>query len=180
MTDESLKLMCNALMTNTHLKALDLANNQFTAQGAMFLAEVLRVNSTLVQLNLSNNNLTEMGGKALAQALKQNHTMTYLNVEVMLMFAWFGKERAPGTAVKGRSEMQRRMQKNVSQDSNSETLASLCSEGEHAHPRSMQQTPVNRLGKQSGSRRGRFWKAALGCKDWLGTVRAVRNNWQNA
>jgi Ran GTPase-activating protein (RanGAP) involved in mRNA processing and transport len=79
--DQSMELLCEALVTNTHLRSLNLSNNQITDVGACALATVLQHNATLTTLNLSNNEITDMGGQRIARALLQNGSVTLVSID---------------------------------------------------------------------------------------------------
>ena len=79
--DEAVHILCSLLVGNTHLTAIDLANNQITDVGAAIIADMLRLNSTLGAIYLENNHISRPGADALFQALKTNHTLHTLSLE---------------------------------------------------------------------------------------------------
>ncbi|XP_008066881.1 T-complex-associated testis-expressed protein 1 [Carlito syrichta] len=68
------------LLSHSHLRVLNLANNQVRAPGAQSLAHALAQNTSLISLNLRLNCIEDEGGQALAHALQTNRCLTTLHL----------------------------------------------------------------------------------------------------
>ncbi|CAF1259758.1 unnamed protein product [Rotaria sp. Silwood1] len=78
--DEDIKIIADALITNTTLIKLNLSQCQIDDQGAQYLADVLKQNKTLISLYLHKNQISNYGVRFLADALIQNKTLTTLDL----------------------------------------------------------------------------------------------------
>ncbi|CAF1490717.1 unnamed protein product [Didymodactylos carnosus] len=81
LSDADVKLLANALKTNTHCKVLDLHQNKLTSVEAQFIADMLKVNTTLTSLWLSCNRLGDDGTRTLCEVLRrQNNMLEHLSL----------------------------------------------------------------------------------------------------
>ncbi len=78
--DEDIKILSEALKTNTSLQSLELSMNDITDDGALHLANALKTHKTLKVLNLSDNKITDIGAQHLANALEVNISLQTLNM----------------------------------------------------------------------------------------------------
>lgn len=74
------QMFANMLLTDTHIKELDLSFNSVEAAGATALAESLLFNTTLKTLNLRQNKIGMIGGQSFADVLIRNRTLEILVV----------------------------------------------------------------------------------------------------
>lgn len=79
-TVEVLEDVAKALLTNTNLKHVQLANTQMTDKTAKLFADVLNKNKTLETLNLESNFLTGVGIMAIMNVLETNTTLQALRL----------------------------------------------------------------------------------------------------
>ncbi|KAJ1547687.1 hypothetical protein HK096_001178 [Nowakowskiella sp. JEL0078] len=70
----------DALVTNNHLKILDLSFSGIETNGCSFLAKSLKVNKTVQILNLSHNNIDSDGANCLGDMLANNTGLRILNL----------------------------------------------------------------------------------------------------
>ncbi|WP_454781736.1 hypothetical protein [Legionella sp. WA2022007384] len=73
LTGADIKMLLEALVSNTHLVRLNLANNLFGDEGAYLLAKALRVS----ELNVSHNHISDNGIKAFIE----NNDLDAINVQ---------------------------------------------------------------------------------------------------
>eukprot|EP00731_Ephydatia_muelleri_P029053 Em0020g697a len=73
-TSENLDQLIEALVTNTHISKLQLANTRLKDSHALALAQLLTTNTTMLSLNLESNRIGREGIKALSKALASNNT----------------------------------------------------------------------------------------------------------
>lgn len=79
--DTSLQLLCLALLSNTTVTRLDLSNNQITARGVEFLADLLQTNTTIQHVNLAGNRVNDDGARMLTKCLETNNTVNIVELE---------------------------------------------------------------------------------------------------
>jgi len=72
--------LAEALMYNTRVKTVNLANRMIGDGGTRMFCNMLKKNRTLQSLNLKSNNITDEGAFVIADMLQKNKTLTYLNV----------------------------------------------------------------------------------------------------
>ncbi|PKU41738.1 leucine-rich repeat-containing protein 74 [Limosa lapponica baueri] len=89
---KGVKAIAIALVSNTTVTHLELADNCILAEGAMCIVEMLRENSCLQKLNISNNHLDTAGAEAIASLLLNNTSYLYA---LQLSGNNFGEEAAP-------------------------------------------------------------------------------------
>jgi Ran GTPase-activating protein (RanGAP) involved in mRNA processing and transport len=81
--DSALELLAQSLQKNTSLKALELANCNFTVAGVRALFETLmRGRCNVQEVNIANNNLGEDSVQFIVAALQANPKLTIINVDV--------------------------------------------------------------------------------------------------
>eukprot|EP01103_Thecamoeba_quadrilineata_P001060 TRINITY_DN10939_c0_g1_i1.p1 TRINITY_DN10939_c0_g1~~TRINITY_DN10939_c0_g1_i1.p1 ORF type:complete len:194 (-),score=60.98 TRINITY_DN10939_c0_g1_i1:58-615(-) len=97
--------IAKALVNNTHLLDLQLANSKVNTEAAKELANALRVNKSLSVLNLETNDITGEGILALVEALKENDTLTELKLTNQLKIIPSDVERALGPALEGNTSL---------------------------------------------------------------------------
>ncbi|KAF9910217.1 hypothetical protein BX616_010922, partial [Lobosporangium transversale] len=78
--NEGALALSEALKSNTNLTTLNLSSNSMGKEGAFALSEALMTNTTLTILHLSSNAIGEEGAHSLSEALKTNVTLTFLNL----------------------------------------------------------------------------------------------------
>eukprot|EP00760_Papus_ankaliazontas_P040124 PhM_4_TR9944/c0_g1_i1/m.51531 len=83
-TDAHVDQICDALATNTHLRVLDLQNNDVTNTGAARIAEALKSTTTLREVNLENNHVGEDGVRVILSVLRENDSLTSCRVDASL------------------------------------------------------------------------------------------------
>ncbi|CAH3038932.1 unnamed protein product [Pocillopora meandrina] len=72
--------MAKMLTENPYITELDVSQNDLRTQGAYAMSEMLRENSELLELNLSNNGFQEKDAEPIVEAMKQNYTLKSLNL----------------------------------------------------------------------------------------------------
>ncbi|KAM9294563.1 tropomodulin-4 [Gastrophryne carolinensis] len=77
----TLKEICEAMKSNTHIKKLSLVATRSNDPVAYALAEMLKENKTLEVLNIESNFISSAGMLAVIQAMKNNSTLTELKVD---------------------------------------------------------------------------------------------------
>ncbi|NWU92922.1 TMOD4 protein, partial [Upupa epops] len=77
----TLKAICEAMKTNTHVKRLSLVATRSNDTVANEVAEMLKENKTLESLNLESNFITSSGMVAIVRALYHNSTLHELRVD---------------------------------------------------------------------------------------------------
>ncbi|XP_056400936.1 tropomodulin-4 [Hyla sarda] len=77
----TLKEVCEALKTNTHVKKLSLVATRSNDPVAYAVAEMIKENKTLETLNIESNFISSAGMLAVIQAMKNNSTLTDLKVD---------------------------------------------------------------------------------------------------
>jgi len=76
-----MSLICDALATDTKVKALWLKRNPILATGVVHIARMLTTNQYLQTLDLLNTGLLDEGCEILFNALTSNHTLKHLYVD---------------------------------------------------------------------------------------------------
>lgn len=76
--DDGVKLLVQALYSNTNLQCLGLADNRIGDSGAAAVANLLLHTSTLVSIILSGNDIHDDGGSKVVAALSQNTSLQKL------------------------------------------------------------------------------------------------------
>lgn len=74
-----LKLICWALLNNTHLTELNMPGNNTRDEGEKALANMLKVNKSILRLDLSNNHIC---GEWLAEGIKVNTSVLDINLRL--------------------------------------------------------------------------------------------------
>lgn len=77
----TLKEICEALKTNTHVKKLSLVATRSNDPVAYAVAEMLKENKTLESLNIESNFISSAGMLSVIQAMKKNSTLAELKVD---------------------------------------------------------------------------------------------------
>ncbi|NWI56136.1 TMOD4 protein, partial [Calyptomena viridis] len=77
----TLRDICEAMKTNTHVKRLSLVATRSNDLVANALAEMLKENKTLESLNIESNFITSSGMLSIIQALHHNSTLAELRVD---------------------------------------------------------------------------------------------------
>ncbi|KAJ1080594.1 hypothetical protein NDU88_000789 [Pleurodeles waltl] len=77
----TLKDICEAMKTNTHVKKLSLVATRSNDPVAKAVAEMLKENKTLQSLNIESNFITSAGMMAVIKAMKDNRTLLELKVD---------------------------------------------------------------------------------------------------
>jgi Ran GTPase-activating protein (RanGAP) involved in mRNA processing and transport len=78
---ECISFICDALATDTKVKALWLKRNPILASGVIHIARMLTTNYYLQTLDLLNTGLLDEGCKILFNALKTNHSLKHLYID---------------------------------------------------------------------------------------------------
>ncbi|KAH9578142.1 Leucine-rich repeat [Trypanosoma melophagium] len=78
--NNSVRLLCQALLLNRTVLSLDLSKNVIGDTGVVFISEMLMTNATLTRLNLSENSITGRGARRLCDALRTNTSLEELNL----------------------------------------------------------------------------------------------------
>jgi Ran GTPase-activating protein (RanGAP) involved in mRNA processing and transport len=84
-TDESARVLCQALRVNNRVVSVDLSFNSIGDAGAVHFAALLEVNQSMETLNLSQCAISDRGGQLIAQALYGNCTLTELDLSSNLI-----------------------------------------------------------------------------------------------
>lgn len=79
-TDESARVLCQALLSNSFVVSVDLSFNSIGDSGATHFARLLEHNHSIEVLNLSQCAITDRGGVLLAEALYANTSLTELDL----------------------------------------------------------------------------------------------------
>lgn len=79
LTDSSLRLICQAMASNTRVTRMNLANNNVTDIGAGYLAQLLASNRSIKEVILCSNAVCTNGLLALCSALETNDTLCSLD-----------------------------------------------------------------------------------------------------
>ncbi|NXI69308.1 TMOD4 protein, partial [Anseranas semipalmata] len=77
----TLKAICEAMKTNTHVKKLSLVATRSNDPVASAVAEMLMENKTLQSLNIESNFITSTGMMSIIKAMYQNSTLSELKVD---------------------------------------------------------------------------------------------------
>nr|AAF01275.1 Sk-tropomodulin [Gallus gallus] len=77
----TLKAICEAMKTNTHVKKLSLVATRSNDPVATAVAEMLAENKTLQSLNIESNFITSAGMMSVIKAMYQNSTLSELKVD---------------------------------------------------------------------------------------------------
>ncbi|OXB72325.1 UNVERIFIED_CONTAM: hypothetical protein H355_015624 [Colinus virginianus] len=77
----TLKAICEAMKTNTHVKKLSLVATRSNDPVATAVAEMLAENKTLQSLNIESNFITSAGMMSIIKAMYQNSTLSELKVD---------------------------------------------------------------------------------------------------
>ncbi|XP_027300441.2 tropomodulin-4 isoform X2 [Anas acuta] len=77
----TLKAICEAMKTNTHVKKLSLVATRSNDPVATAVAEMLTENKTLQSLNIESNFITSAGMMSIIKAMYQNSTLSELKVD---------------------------------------------------------------------------------------------------
>ncbi|NXE56960.1 TMOD4 protein, partial [Casuarius casuarius] len=77
----TLKAICEAMKTNTHVKKLSLVATRSNDPVATAVAEMLMENKTLQSLNIESNFITSAGMMSIIKAMYQNSTLSELKVD---------------------------------------------------------------------------------------------------
>ncbi|XP_053560972.1 tropomodulin-4 [Bombina bombina] len=77
----TLKEICNAMKSNTHVKKLSLVNTRSNDPVAYAVAEMLKENKTLQSLNIESNFISSTGMLSVLKAMKSNTTLSELRVD---------------------------------------------------------------------------------------------------
>ncbi|CAM4980906.1 unnamed protein product [Rotaria socialis] len=78
---ECISLICDALATDTKVKALWLKRNPILASGIVHIAQMLATNQYLQTLDLLNTGLLDEGCEILFNAFKSNHNLKHLYMD---------------------------------------------------------------------------------------------------
>jgi Ran GTPase-activating protein (RanGAP) involved in mRNA processing and transport len=78
---ECISLICDALATDTKVKALWLKRNPILAVGVIHVARMLTTNTYLQTLDLLNTGLLDEGCEILFNSLKVNHSLKHLYID---------------------------------------------------------------------------------------------------
>ncbi|CAF3904672.1 unnamed protein product [Rotaria sp. Silwood1] len=78
---ECMSLLCDALATDSKVKALWLKRNPILAVGIVHIARMLTTNTYLQTLDLLNTGLLDEGCEILFNALKVNHSLKHLYID---------------------------------------------------------------------------------------------------
>jgi Ran GTPase-activating protein (RanGAP) involved in mRNA processing and transport len=78
---ECISLICDALATDTKVKALWLKRNPILAVGVVHIARMLTTNTYLQTLDLLNTGLLDEGCEILFNAFKVNHSLKHLYID---------------------------------------------------------------------------------------------------
>ncbi|CAF1082908.1 unnamed protein product [Adineta ricciae] len=78
---DSIGLLCDALATDTKVKALWLKRNPILASGAVHIARMLSSNTCIQTLDLLNTGLLDKGCEILFGGLKMNRTLKHLYID---------------------------------------------------------------------------------------------------
>eukprot|EP00048_Salpingoeca_helianthica_P009525 m.136480 g.136480 ORF g.136480 m.136480 type:complete len:263 (-) comp14889_c0_seq9:51-839(-) len=79
-TTKSIRVLADALKTNTSLTLLGLIRCDIEAAAAVLLADALKINTTLTTIVLSQNEFGDEGTVALADMLAGNTSLTFLDL----------------------------------------------------------------------------------------------------
>ncbi|XP_009703061.1 PREDICTED: tropomodulin-4-like [Cariama cristata] len=77
----TLKAICEAMKTNTHVKKLSLVATRSNDPVASAVAEMLMENKTLQSLNIESNFITSVGMMSVIKAMYHNTTLSELRVD---------------------------------------------------------------------------------------------------
>ncbi|XP_075463874.1 tropomodulin-4 [Ascaphus truei] len=77
----TLKEMCHAVKTNTHVKKFSLVATRSNDPVAFAVAEMLKENKTLQSLNIESNFISSAGMMSVIRAMKSNTTLSELKVD---------------------------------------------------------------------------------------------------
>ncbi|XP_026580000.1 tropomodulin-4-like [Pseudonaja textilis] len=78
---QTLKEICEAMKTNTHVKQLSLVATRSNDPVAHAVAEMLKENKSLQSLNIESNFITSAGMMEVIKAMKENSTLAELKVD---------------------------------------------------------------------------------------------------
>ncbi|XP_071970936.1 tropomodulin-4 [Engystomops pustulosus] len=77
----TLKEICEAMKSNTHVKKLSIVATRSNDPVAYAVAEMMKENKTLESLNIESNFISSAGMLSVIQAMKHNSTLTELKVD---------------------------------------------------------------------------------------------------
>ncbi|XP_071583299.1 tropomodulin-4 [Heliangelus exortis] len=77
----TLKAICEAMKTNTHVRKLSLVATRSNDTVATAVAEMLMENKTLESLNIESNFITSAGMLSIIKAMYHNHSLSELKVD---------------------------------------------------------------------------------------------------
>ncbi|KAI8919610.1 hypothetical protein BC831DRAFT_481011 [Entophlyctis helioformis] len=81
--DDRCRLLCHALLSNTHLTFLDLSHNKIADSGARGIAKVIATPTVLLSdLRLSNNKIGQAGVQSIGKALSLNSNLRHLDLRL--------------------------------------------------------------------------------------------------
>ncbi|KAG0042607.1 hypothetical protein BGZ83_000255 [Gryganskiella cystojenkinii] len=80
--EKVVRVLAEALKTNTFLTSLNLGSNSIGESGAQALGEALKTNTFLTSLSLGRNSIGDSGAQSLGEALKTNATLTTLDLRL--------------------------------------------------------------------------------------------------
>lgn len=83
--DESVRLLSQALITNTQVTKLNLSNNIIGDIGACILADLLAANNTIREVSLRKNSIGNRGTQKLGDVLRSNTTLVFLDLSDNMM-----------------------------------------------------------------------------------------------
>lgn len=78
--DESVRLLCQAMIGNTTVKKLNLSNNVIGDVGACCLADLLTANTTVTDVILRRNSIGNRGAQKLGNVLRSNTSIKVLDL----------------------------------------------------------------------------------------------------
>lgn len=83
--DESVRLLCQAMIDNNTVTKIDLSNNVIGDVGACILADLLAANSTVTDVSLRRNSIGNRGAQRLGDVLRSNTTIRSLDLSDNMM-----------------------------------------------------------------------------------------------
>lgn len=83
--DESVRLLCQALITNTFVTKIDLTNNVIGDVGACTLADLLAANKSITDVCLKKNSIGNRGAQKLGDVLRSNSSLISLDLSDNMM-----------------------------------------------------------------------------------------------
>lgn len=83
--DESVRLLCQAMITNTYVTKIDLSNNIIGDVGACTLADLLAANKSVTEVCLRKNSIGNRGAQRFGDVLRSNSTLLSLDLSDNMM-----------------------------------------------------------------------------------------------